>query len=602
MLITKFFAMKVKNTREGSVLKLSIGVFNHIGRRRIYQYVALLFLTIIGAIAEVISLSVIVPFIAVLTNPSEIFSYELVSANAEMLGIYKPEDMLLPLTILFSVAAIVAGIMRLILLWVSIKIGNSTGADLSTKVFKIALYQPYSTHIDRNGSEIISGITQKVSAATGVLVSFVIILTASILFIAIFSTLIVIDPTVALTITLTFGSFYFLVAWFSRSKLKKNSKKQAEEHVNGIRIIQEALSSIRDIIIGGLQNVYYGVYDKSIRSLQKSRGENSFINQAPRFIMESLGIVMIALISYTLSANSDGTSLILPTMGALALGAQRLLPLLQQIYGNWSVIKGSQAELVDVLNLLDSSIDIINNNDPSQIYFQNSISINDVSFRHKGDDIYILKNINLVIQKGTSLGIVGATGSGKSTLMDLLMRLIDPCEGMISVDNQNITEKFKKAWQRNIAHVPQDIFLIDTTIMENIAFGVPKGQIDIDRVKEAASHAKIASYIENTPLKYGAIVGEGGVKLSGGQKQRIGIARALYKNANVLFLDEATSALDNQTEKEVIKSLEGANNNLTLIMITHRISTLQYFDNIVKLDKGSVVFSGSYDEYISKHQ
>ena len=279
----------------------------------------------------------------------EAIFYELVSVNAEILGMYKPKE--IPLTIIFSVAAIVAGIMRLILLWVSIKIGNSTGADLSTKVFKIALYQPYSTHIDRNGSEIISGITQKVSAATGVLVSFVIILTASILFIAIFSTLIVIDPTVALTITLTFGSFYFLVAWFSRSKLKKNSKKQAEEHVNGIRIIQEALSSIRDIIIGGLQNVYYGVYDKSIRSLQKSRGENSFINQAPRFIMESLGIVMIALISYTLSANSDGTSLILPTMGALALGAQRLLPLLQQIYGNWSVIKGSQAELVDVLNL-----------------------------------------------------------------------------------------------------------------------------------------------------------------------------------------------------------------------------------------------------------
>ncbi len=318
--------------------------------------------------------------------------------------------------------------------------------------------------------------------------------------------------------------------------------------------------------------------------------------------MESLGIVMIAVISYTLSANSDGTSLILPTMGALALGAQRLLPLLQQMYGNWSVIKGSQAELVDVLNLLDSSIDISNNNDPSQVYFQNSISINDVSFRHKGDDIYILKNINLVIEKGTSLGIVGATGSGKSTLMDLLMRLIDPCEGMISVDNQNITEKFKKAWQRNIAHVPQDIFLIDATIMENIAFGVPKDQIDIDRVKEAASRAEIASYIENTPLKYGAIVGEGGVKLSGGQKQRIGIARALYKNANVLFLDEATSALDNQTEKEVIKSLESTNNNLTLIMIAHRISTLQYCDNIVKLDKGSIVFSGSYDEYISKHQ
>ncbi len=594
--------MKVKSTREGNILKLLSSILSHIGRRRIYQYVMLLFLTIIGAIAEVISLSAIIPFIGALTNPSEIFSYELVSANAEILGIYKPEDILLPLTIIFSVAAIIAGIMRLILLWVSIKLGNSTGADLSTKVFKIALHQPYSIHIDRNGSEVISGITQKVSAATGVLVSFVIIVTASILFISILTTLIIIDPVVALTVALTFGSFYFLIAWFSRLKLKKNSNKQAKEHTNGIRIIQEALGSIRDVIIGGLQNGYCNVYDKSVRSLQKSRGENSFINQAPRFIMESLGIVMIAVISYTLSANSDNISLILPTMGALALGAQRLLPLLQQIYGNWSVIKGSQAELADVLSLLDFSVDISNKNDSNQIYFQNKISINNVSFKHKGDDNYILKNINLVIEKGMSLGIVGATGSGKSTLLDLLMCLIDPYEGMISVDNQDLTEKYKKAWQRNIAHVPQDIFLIDATIMENIAFGEIKNKIDINRVKEAASSAAIDSYIMDTPFEYHAIVGEGGVKLSGGQKQRIGIARALYKKANVLFLDEATSALDNRTEKEVIKSLESANNNLTLIMIAHRISTLQHCDNIVKLDKGNIVFSGSYDEYISKHQ
>jgi len=591
--------MKLKSEHEGNMFKLLFGLISHIGRRRIYQYAILLFLTIIGAIAEVISLSAIVPFIAVLTNPSEIFSYEIVSTNAKILGIYKPEEMLLPLTIVFSVAAITAGIIRLLLLWVSIKVGNSTGADLSTKVFKIALYQPYSIHIDRNGSEIISGITQKVNSAAAVLSSSVIIVTSSILFISILTTLIFIDPKVALTVAFTFGSFYFLIAWFSRSKLKNNSTKQAKEHTNGIRIIQEALGSIRDVIIGNLQNIYSSVYDKSIRTLQRSRGENSFINQAPRFIMESLGIVMIAVLSYILSADGSGVSLILPTMGALALGAQRLLPLLQQIYGNWSVIKGSQAEISDVLTLLDSSIAISNDNNVSQISFQDNISINNVSFKHKGDDSYILKNINLFIEKGMSIGIVGETGSGKSTLLDLLMCLISPNQGAISVDNNDLIETNIKAWQKNIAHVPQDIFLIDATIMENIAFGVPIGQIDLDKVKKAASCAEIESYIEGTPLKYNSIVGESGVKLSGGQKQRIGIARALYKGASILFLDEATSALDNQTEKAVIKSLESANDNLTLIMIAHRISTLQYCDNIVKLDMGSIVFSGSYQDYIN---
>jgi ATP-binding cassette, subfamily B, bacterial PglK len=594
--------VKIKSARDGSILKLLFGLMGHIGSRRIYHYAILLFLTIIGAIAEVISLSAIVPFIAVLTNPSEVFAYDIVATNAEMLGIKNPEDMLLPLTIVFSVAAIAAGIMRLLLLWVSIKVGNSTGADLSTKVFKIALHQPYFMHIDRNGSEIISGITQKVNAASAVLISFVVIVTSSILFISIFTTLIFIDPKVALTVALTFGSFYFLIAWFSRSKLKKNSIKQAEEHTNGIRIIQEALGSIRDVIIGELQNIYSSVYDKSIRTLQRSRGENSFINRAPRFVMESLGIVMIAVLSYTLSADSNGVSLILPTMGALALGAQRLLPLLQQIYGNWSVIRGSQAEIFDVLSLLDSSIDISNNKDSGQISFQDNISINNASFKHKGDDSYILKNISLVIQKGMSIGVVGETGSGKSTLLDLLMCLIEPNTGVISVDNKDLTEKNKKTWQRNIAHVPQDIFLIDATIMENIAFGLPIGQIDLDNVKKAASYAEIESYIEGMPLKYNSIVGEGGVKLSGGQKQRIGIARALYKGASILFLDEATSALDNKTEKAVIKSLESTNKDLTLIMIAHRISTLQYCDSVVKLDKGNIVFIGSYEDYISNHQ
>ena len=592
--------MAIKNIQNGGILELLSGVKKNISRRRKNQYVILFLLTIIGAISEVISLSAIVPFIGVLTNPNEIFSYNLVAANAKMLGIYKPEEMLLPLTIIFSVAALTAGFMRLLLLWASIKIGNSTGADLSTKVFNIALNQPYSVHIDRNGSEIISGITQKVSAATAVLVSFVLIVTAFILFIFILTTLIIIDPTVAIIAASIFGSIYFLIAWLTRSKLRKNSKKQAEEYTNGTQIIQEALGSMRDVIIGNLQDIYINLYDKSIRSLQRSRGQNSFINQAPRFIMESLGILMIAVISYTLSANSNGTSLILPTLGALALGAQRLLPLLQQIYGNWSVIKGNQAQLIDVLKLLDSSVDKSKNNKITEIPYQNLMSFNKVFFKHKGTNSYILKNIDLAIEKGLSVGIVGSTGSGKSTLMDLMMCLINPNKGEISVDNLELKKQFRKSWQKKISHVPQDIFLIDATIMENIAFGVPINQIDFKKVEEAASCAEIKSFIEATPLMYDTIVGESGVKLSGGQKQRIGIARALYKNADVLFLDEATSALDNQTERKLIKSLEAQKNNMTLIMIAHRISTLQYCDKIIKLDKGEIIFTGNYENYINK--
>lgn len=580
------------------MIKLLLGVISHIERQRRYQYLMLLFLTIIGAIAEIISLSAVIPFITVLTSPDKIFSYELVKVNAELIGIYNPQEMLLPLTIIFSVAAIFAGCMRLILLWATIKIGNSTGADLSTKVFEIVLHQPYYVHIDRNGSEVISGITQKVNAATGILLSSVIIVTSFILFISILITLIIIDPLIAISVISIFGPLYFLVALISRSKLHNNSKSQAQEYTNGIRIIQEALSSIREIIISNLQTVYCNAYEKSIRKLQKSFGENSFINQSPRFFMESLGITIIAILSYNISINSNGTSLILPSMAALALGAQRLLPLLQQIYNNWSVIKGSQVVMADVLSLLNSKIDNNHKNFTNQISFNKTIEINNVSFKHRGSDGIILKNLNLTIKKGTSLGIVGSTGSGKSTFLDLLMCLIEPSKGTIYIDNKALTKRNIKAWQKNIAHVPQDIFLLDTTIAENIAFGVPKNQIDFNKVKKAASRAEISSYIETANNGYNQIVGEGGIKLSGGQKQRIGIARALYKNANILFLDEATSALDNQTEKLVIQSLENINKNLTLIMIAHRISTLAHCDNIIKLDKGTLVFKGSYRDYI----
>lgn len=284
----------------------------------------------------------------------------------------------------------------------------------------------------------------------------------------------------------------------------------------------------------------------------------------------------------------------LPVMGAMALGAQRLLPLLQQLYGNWTVVAGSQAVLIDVLDLLDQPLPLdAHLPAPEPLEFRETIRFDDVSFRYGADGPKVLDGVNLTIRKGARIGFVGGTGSGKSTMLDLLMSLLEPTQGQILVDDRPITSELRRAWQRTVAHVPQSIFLADSSIAENIAFGVPPEQIDMARVRHAAAQAQIGGFIEERLGGYDALVGERGVRLSGGQRQRIGIARALYKQATVLVFDEATSALDSATEKEVMNAIESLSKDLTILTVAHRLTTLKYCDAVVRVEKGQLRALGS---------
>jgi ATP-binding cassette subfamily B protein len=285
----------------------------------------------------------------------------------------------------------------------------------------------------------------------------------------------------------------------------------------------------------------------------------------------------------------------------LALGAQRLLPLMQQIYGNWSVVMGSKAELADVLALLDQPFaESTNLSGSAQLELKDSIRFDNVSFRYGLSGPWVISKFDLEIQKGARIGIIGSTGSGKSTAIDLLMGLLEPTQGQILLDGQKITHDDLRAWQKIVAHVPQSIFLTDNTIAENIAFGILPEQIDHERVRLAAKQARIAEFIESRPEGYKAIVGERGVRLSGGQRQRICIARALYKRASVLVFDEATSALDNETENAVMQAIEELSNDLTLVIIAHRLTTLKNCTQIVQLDEGVVARIGNYQEIVSQ--
>jgi len=556
---------------------------------------------VLSSIAEVVSLGAVLPFIGIITQPEQVFASPWMAGVVHALDIKTGSELVMPLSIGFAVAALVAGGLRLLLLRVSVRLSNATGADLSIDVYHKTLYQDYSVHIARSSSEIISGITQKVGAATGILISLIVVITSTVLFVTIMVTLLAIDPIVATLAAASFGSAYGVIAWFTRRKLAHNSECIAQEQVQVVKALQEGLGAIRDVLLDGTQKVYGNVYRKAILQLQRASGENTFINQAPRYAMEALGMALIAVFVLVLSRSAEGVVAALPVLGVLALAAQRLLPLMQQLYGNWSVLVGSKAALADVLALLEQPLPAwANQPEPELLVFKESIVFDDVSFRYNSNTPWVLEDIQLTIAKGARVGIIGSTGSGKSTALDLLMGLLEPTNGHILVDGKSVNLDDQRAWRRTVAHVPQNIFLADSTIAENIAFGIPPDQIDFGRVRKAAEQARISDFIESGPQTYAAIVGERGVRLSGGQRQRIGIARALYKQASVLIFDEATSALDHETEQSVMKAIEELSKDLTLFIIAHRLTTLKNCTQIVELGEAGIKRIGSYQEIVNQ--
>jgi ATP-binding cassette subfamily B protein len=333
--------------------------------------------------------------------------------------------------------------------------------------------------------------------------------------------------------------------------------------------------------------------------MRKSQANILFISQWPRYIVEGLGMALIALITFLLTKQDGSLTDAIPFLGALALGAQRMLPIVQQAYASWTSIYGSHAQLRETLLLLDQRMpEHATEQAQTPLHFQRGVSLVGVDFQYSPAAPWIFRGLNLFIPKGSRVGVIGETGSGKSTMLDILMGLLVPKEGVLKVDDIVITEANRRCWQSAIAHVPQFIFLTDSSAAENIAFGITSDEINIDRVKEAAHRAQIAELIESWPEGYETKLGERGIKLSGGQRQRIGIARALYKRAEMIIFDEATSALDSQTEDAVMNAIRSLGNELTLIIIAHRLTTLNICDQVIEVGDQGLLRKGSYAEIV----
>ena len=572
-------------------------LWSFLSSRRQIQFWLISILMIFSSAAEIITIGAVLPFLGVLTDPDLIFSNKLIEPIIKIFEITSPDHLLFPATLLFVFSTLLAGFFRLILLYSLIRFSYATGADLSIEIYRRTLYQEYKVHLSRNSSEVISGIINKTSIIiSGVIMPIMTLISSTIVILAITTTLFLIDPTVALIASIGFGLLYLVVIRNTKKQLRGNSQIIADKSNEMVQTLQEGLGGIRDVLINGSQKFYCQQYRNADLPMRRASGNNAFISQSPRYIMESIGIILIASIAYSMNLQDGGLKNTIPILGALALGAQRLLPVLQHAYSSFTQIKGAQSSFNDILGLLNQPLPDYSSDDHLKpISFRQNIILKNLFFRYSHNAPWILKDINLTIAKGSRIGFMGVTGSGKSTLLDIIMSLLEPSSGELLVDNQTIDINSNRSWQMHIAHVPQSIYLSDGTVQENIAFGMPKEKINYDRVKQVAKQAKLDELIESWESGYDTLVGERGVRLSGGQRQRIGIARALYKNASVLIFDEATSALDNATEYSIMSSIDNLKDDLTILIIAHRLTTLKGCDQVVELTQNGIKV-GKYED------
>ena len=551
--------------------------------------------TIFTALAELISLASVLPFLSVLSDPAKVWQWYSARSLAETLGIRSPSGLVIPAAVIFALGAVVACCVRLANLWMSSQLAAAIGSDLSCEAYRRTLFQPYLFHVSNNSSTLIDSITGQIGATVSAITLLLHAVSSSLVSAALLLGLLLINWTVALAAAVLFGGAYVLIGYLSRRALTANSRLIHDSRKNVLKSLQEGFGAIRDILLDGVQDSYLLVYKRCDRVMRKASARNQFIPAFPRFSLEALGLLAISCFAAILVLREGSGVSVLPVLGAFALGAQRLLPSMQQAYSAWSALKGYSVDLSGALQALERPLPHINSSAPS-FKLTKGINFHNVSFSYSGLGSHVLHELSFQIPVGQRVGFIGSTGSGKSTTVDLLMGLLAPDRGTIYLDGLNLHDQSHPenllAWRAAIAHVPQSIYLSDGSIAENIAFGLSAHDIDLDRVRLAAQQAQIASFIESSPEGYESFVGERGIRLSGGQRQRLGIARALYKQSQVLILDEATSALDNETEKAVMDAIDQLDRKLTIVMIAHRLSTVSNCDRIIRLDQGRVVSDG----------
>lgn len=562
----------------------------------------LLVLVVFMALMETAGVASVLPFLAVLGNPQMVETNPVLSVLYDWLGFASVHDFLLALGIAAFCMVLFAAGFRVVTTYAMNRFISMRRHALSERLLETYLRQPYSFFLNRHGSDMAKGILSEAAQAVDLaLQPGLRIISASVVALALIALLVVIDPVLALGVGVVIGGMYVAVFLVVQGMLGRIGKERTVANRERFTAAGEALGGIKDIKLLGREYAYLSRFRPSSARFARHQATSATLSEVPKYLIEAVAVGGILGLALVLMVTSEDLGTILPILGLYAFAGYKLIPAAQMIYYGFARLRFGAAAVEGVYSDLTQhgASGEMNRAGVPTWSPEREISLVDLSYSYPNAAKPALVDINLKIPVGSVVGLVGGTGAGKTTLVDLILGLLRPSAGSIRVDGVEVTEANLRSWQNSLGYVPQEIFLTDRSIAENIAFGVPESQIDRARVERCARTAQVHGFImSELPEQYDTKVGERGVRLSGGQRQRIGIARALYHNPSVLVFDEATSALDNITERLVMEAVNAVRHEKTVIMIAHRISTVQHCDRIYMLEHGQVVAQGSYQELL----
>jgi len=569
-------------------------------RKRAYL---LLLMILIMALLDMLGIASIMPFIAVMSNPELVEINFILKTMFEYLndfGIETNQQFLFFLGISVFLLLVVSLTFKAVTLYVQVRFIQMREYSISKRLVEGYLHQPFSWFLNRHSAEIGKTILSEVSKVVGKgLGPMINLIAQSAVTLAIITLLILVDPKLTLIVSLTLGVAYWLVYRLTRSFITRKGKQSLKFNEGKYTAVSEAFGATKEIKVGGLEQTFIKRFSDPAITLAQDNAKVTVIGLLPRYVLEAIAFGGMMLVVIYLIAQSGTFINAVPILALYAFAGYRLMPALQQIYSNIVLLRYSIPALDSVNDDLKSLQPYSLSQSQDTLPLNKNITLKNLYYNYPNASRTALKNINFSIQARSTVGLVGATGSGKTTTVDIILGLLEAQKGTLEVDGKVINKHNLKAWQRSIGYVPQQIFLSDDTVAANIAFGIDLKDINQETVEHVAKIANLHEFVVNElSSKYQTTVGERGIRMSGGQRQRIGIARALYHNPQILILDEATSALDNLTERAVMEAVHTLRKNITIIMIAHRLSTVKNCDNILLLEKGEVKEQGKFEKLI----